>query len=123
MDALNIAVIGCGWAGEKHVKAIRALPGSANVTAIVDSDEVYMRERADEWGIPQTYVDYREVLSRDDIDAVSVCLPHNLHAEVCVESARSGKHILCEKPLAISAAACERIIESCQSTGGHFPRF
>jgi predicted dehydrogenase len=112
MDKLNIAIIGCGWAGEKHVRALQKLPARANVSALVDTDAAFLAKKAAEWGISDGYKDYRDMLSRDDIDAVSICLPHNIHSAVAVDCARAGKHILCEKPIAVSVEEADAMIQA-----------
>lgn len=117
VDKLNIAIIGCGWAGERHFHALKELSDRANVSALVDNDEEFLRERVREWGFSVSYTDYHEVLSRDDVDAVSICLPHHIHAEVAVESARAGKHILCEKPMAITLKEADSMIEAAADNG------
>jgi predicted dehydrogenase len=117
MNKLNIAIIGCGWAGERHVRAFQQLPDRANISALVDNDEPFLNQKGSEWDISPLYTDYREVLSRDDVDAVSICLPHNIHAEVAIESARAGKHILCEKPMAVTLEEADAMIEAAEENG------
>lgn len=113
-DKLRIAVIGCGWAGEKHVLALKELSSRAEVVALVDNDEAFLEGRSRQWGIWQCHTDYRDVLRREDIDAVSICLPHNLHAQVTIEAAQAGKHILCEKPMAISLEEADAMIDAAE---------
>lgn len=117
MNKLNLAIIGCGWAGERHVRAFQRLSDRANVSALVDNDEPLLKEKSGEWGIADGYTDYHDVLSRDDIDAVSICLPHNIHAEAVIESARAGKHILCEKPMAVSLDEADAMIKAAEENG------
>ncbi|MGB8184181.1 MAG: Gfo/Idh/MocA family oxidoreductase, partial [Pseudolabrys sp.] len=62
--------------------------------------------------------DYRELLNRSDVDAVAVVTPHLLHEEMAVEAFRAGKHVFCEKPLALTAASAERILAACATAGG-----
>ena len=109
-----MAIIGCGWAGERHVYAFQRLTIRATIAALVDNDEAFLEEKASEWGISGRYTDYRDVLSRDDVDAVSICLPHNIHAEVVIESARAGKHILCEKPIAVNLEEADAMIQAAE---------
>jgi predicted dehydrogenase len=120
MNKLNIAIIGCGWAGERHVRAFQELSDRANVSALVDNDEPFLEEKASEWGISERYTDYHNVLSRDDIDAVSICLPHNIHAEIAVESTRAGKHILCEKPIAVTLEEADVMVHAAEENGVKF---
>jgi UDP-N-acetylglucosamine 3-dehydrogenase len=116
MGRLNIAIIGCGWAGEKHLRALRELSDRAQVTAVVDNVKPFLREKAAEWGVREHFTDYRDVLSRIDVDAVSICLPHKLHAEIAVESARAGKHVLCEKPMAVSLEEADAMIRAAEES-------
>jgi predicted dehydrogenase len=72
--------------------------------------------------------DYRALLNRPDVDAVAVVTPHLLHEEMAVEAFRAGKHVFCEKPLALTAASAERILAACTKTGtvigiGHERRY
>jgi UDP-N-acetylglucosamine 3-dehydrogenase len=76
----------------------------------------------------QGYSDYRDLVGRDDIHAVSVCTTDDLHVDVAVAAARAGKHVLVEKPLAMTPEDCERIIQACRESGvilavGHILRF
>ena len=112
MSKLNVAIIGCGWAGERHVNAFQELSDRANVSALVDNDRLFLEEKAREWSVSETYTDYHDILSRDDIDAVSICLPHNIHAEVAIESARARKHILCEKPISVTLEDADAMIRA-----------
>jgi len=117
MEKLNIAVTGCGWAGERHVRAFQKLSDRANISALVDNDEPFLEEKSGEWGISEHYTDYHEVLTKTDVDAVSICLPHNIHAEVAIASARAGKHILCEKPMAVSLEEADAMIQTVEENG------
>jgi len=117
VDKLNIAIIGCGWVGKRHFRAFQKLSDRANISAVVDNDRPFLEEKAAEWGISERYTDYHDVLSRDDIDAISICLPHNIHAEVAIESARAGKHILCEKPMAVTLEEADAMIRVAEENG------
>jgi predicted dehydrogenase len=114
MDRLRIAIVGCGWAGERHVRAFQSLSERARIVALVDNDQEFLEEKAKEWEISECYTDYREVFKRDDVDALSLCLPHNIHAEVAIASARAGKHILCEKPMAVTLEQADAMIAAAE---------
>jgi len=107
---IQVAIIGCGWAGMRHVQAYRGC--GAELRWAVDLD----RERAKavqgvQRGI-RTAADFRQALDDPDVDAVDICLPHDLHASVAVEAAEAGKHILCEKPIAASLEGADQMIEA-----------
>jgi UDP-N-acetylglucosamine 3-dehydrogenase len=110
-DVIRIAIIGCGWAGIRHSAAFRA-EGGVEVTWAVDTDESRARALQAEWPEAQIATDYREALGDPALDAVDICLPHDLHAPVAIDSANSGKHILCEKPLAATLDQADQMIEA-----------
>ena len=112
MTALRVGIIGCGWAGERHAAAYLGLRESARIVAAADVVEEVAHGRASDWGADSWTVDYRELLARDDVDAVSICLPHSLHAEAAIEAAKCRKHILIEKPLASTLDEADQMIEA-----------
>ncbi len=117
MGKLGMAIVGCGWAGEKHFQALKQLSDRAVVKALVDNDAEFLEKTARNWGIGDTFTDYRAILDRDDIDAVSLCLPHDAHAEAAVQCARAGKHILCEKPMAVSLKQADAMLSAVEKSG------
>ncbi len=72
---------------------------------------------ADNWGYESVETDWRALLKRDDIDAVDICTPNNLHKEIAIEAAKAGKMILCEKPLAMNVAEGEEMCEAVEKAG------
>lgn len=123
---LNVALVGAGFAGRIHFDAWANVHG-ARVAVVVDADERRARELADldnaEWDTV-----YERVLERSDIDVVDICAPTSVHVEYVVLAAQAGKHVLCEKPIAISLADADRAIDTCRQAGvafmvGHVLRF
>ena len=88
-----------------------------SVVAIASRDLVHAREVAAPLGIPRTHGSYEALLADPEVDAVYVPLPNHLHPEWTIAAARAGKHVLCEKPLATTAAEAERMIEACADAG------
>ncbi len=115
--ALRVAIIGCGWAGERHAAAYVGLRSAARIVAVADTDEDVARAKANDWGADTWTVDYGELLARDDIEAVSICLPHNLHADAAVNAAERLKHVLVEKPLASTLEEADQMIEAADANG------
>lgn len=109
---LRIAVVGVGWAGRHHVEAIRELDRKLRVTALVDNDTDHLRIQAAELAIDQTYSDYEAALADPAIDAVSLCTPHALHYPMALKAAAAGKHILVEKPMALTVAEATQMIKA-----------
>jgi len=108
---LRVAVLGCGGIASAHLNAMKNLP--AIPIAMVDIDESRARQYAGEYGADRYHTDIKDALT-DDVDAVIVCLPHYLHVGAVVAAAESGKHVLTEKPMAISLKETDDMIEAAQ---------
>jgi predicted dehydrogenase len=115
-DRIAVAVVGAGLAGRTHAFAYRnvaALFPPANLTidlvAVADVDPRLAEEVALQFGFKRSYQDWGSVASDADVDAVSVAVPNFMHEEVVSALLRAGKHVLCEKPLASTAAASLRL--------------
>jgi len=87
------------------------------VVAIASRDATQARVVADELGIPTAHGSYEALLADPDVDVVYIPLPNHLHAEWAIAAARAGKHVLCEKPLAMTAADAERMVDACATEG------
>jgi len=105
-----------GIAAEKTIPGIRRA-ARCEVVAIGSRDVVRARAVAERHAIPRVHGSYEALLADPDVDAVYVPLPNHLHAEWTIAAARAGKHVLCEKPLAMTAADAERMIEACRAEG------
>ena len=108
---LRIAIIGVGWAGQRQLRAIEELGRDIVVAGLVDCDEDFLRQQAMAFGIHTVSVDLQPMLDDPSIDAVSICVPHALHCPIALDAARAGKHILCEKPIALTVDEATRMIE------------
>jgi predicted dehydrogenase len=113
---IRIGVIGTGLIGKKHIAKYADIPG-ANVVAACDLDAQELAAAAKRFDIPETYSDYHELLARDDIDAVDVCLHNQLHRPVSVDALEAGKDVYCEKPIAATYADGLAMIETARKTG------
>jgi predicted dehydrogenase len=116
MTPVRIGVIGTGQIGKAHLQRYAEMPG-AKIVAAADISQAALREAAAQFGIPHTCTDYRELLARDDIEAVDVCLHNRLHAPVTIAALEAGKHVYCEKPIAGSYAEGRRMVEAAAATG------
>jgi predicted dehydrogenase len=94
-----------------------SLDSRVEVLAVCDSKIEEARRSAKDWGIPHVFTSYRDILERKDIAAVSICLPHSLHARITVEALAAGKHVLVEKPLAVSLSDADRMREALEQYG------
>jgi len=93
----------------------------SRLVALVSGDPAKARRVAAEHGVPErsiyNYQNYDSIRDNPDIDVVYVCLPVSMHAEYTIRAAQAGKHVLCEKPMAISSAECEQMIAACRKAG------
>lgn len=108
---LNWAIIGCGVISQLHLEALRVVDG-ATLYAVCDIVEEKAQRRAKEYGAKKIYLDYIELLNDPEVDVVSICTPSGIHGEMCIEAAKHGKHILCEKPMEITTEKIDNLIEN-----------
>jgi predicted dehydrogenase len=96
---VHIGIIGVGQIGKFHLNTYAKIP-EAEVVAAADINEAELKKVAETFKIPDAYTDFHELLERDDIEAVDVCLHNNLHAPVSIAALEAGKNVYCEKPMA-----------------------
>ncbi|QHW29782.1 Gfo/Idh/MocA family oxidoreductase [Paenibacillus rhizovicinus] len=111
MKPTRIGIIGVGQIGKSHLEAYAKIP-EIEVVAAADLNEAELNRVSDLYDIPNRYADFRELLKRDDIEAVDVCLHNNYHAPVTIEALQAGKHVYCEKPIAGSYADGKAMLEA-----------
>lgn len=109
MDSVRFCLVGTGRAGMVHGLNITRRIKNAELVALVDSNKGTLGESAEILGVRDLYGDYRKALSRHDIDAVIIVTPTFTHAEIACHAAHQGKHILLEKPMAITVDECAAI--------------
>jgi predicted dehydrogenase len=112
---LGTAVIGCGRISRSHLAAVNSHPDLAKLVAVVDADANLAQRAASEYGAEIAASTVDEVLARNDVHAVVICLPNDLHAPVAIAAARAGKHVLVEKPMATSAADAVAMAEAAEA--------
>lgn len=111
---MRVALLGCGFMGRMHGAVYTRLGGPKLALCISKS-----KESAEEVGAPhgaEASTDFESVYGREDIDVVDICLPTHLHAEASIRAMESGKHVLCEKPIALTVEDANRMIEVSKAT-------
>ena len=116
MGKIKVGVIGTGFIGPAHIEALRRL-GSVDVAALAECSDEVARAKAEALGIEEYYGDYKQLLKKGDIQSVHICSPNYLHYEMAKETLEAGKHVICEKPLAISVAEAEELVELADKKG------
>ncbi|MFP6659393.1 MAG: Gfo/Idh/MocA family oxidoreductase [Pirellulales bacterium] len=120
---LNIGMIGYGFMGRAHSNGYNRVSDFFDLEyrpvlkAACARNEDAVKAFADRWGYESTETDWRKLLERDDIDAVDICVPNNLHKEIAIAAAQAGKMILCEKPLAMNAEEGEEMCQAVEAAG------
>lgn len=117
-DSLRFGVLGCAAiAVRKVIPAIQRSAQRCEVVAIASRDAERAAATAAALGIPRHHGSYDDLLADPDVDAVYIPLPNHLHAAWTLRAAEAGKHVLCEKPLALDTAEAAQMIEGCRQAG------
>ena len=115
----RFALIGCGRIVRKHIEALKALPNAALV-AVCDLVGEKAARIAGELGIKH-YADYHDMLKHEKLDVVSVLTESGLHGQIVTDIARYGKHIIVEKPMALTLEDADRMIKECAENNIKLP--
>jgi predicted dehydrogenase len=130
---IRVGIIGAGFIGRMHFNNYQKLSNKAKVVALCDRDA---ERRAGQWegvegnielgeggessGDIKAYEGYEELLADEEIDLVDICAPTFLHREITEAALQAGKHVLCEKPMALTVEACDAMIEAAEKSSGKF---
>jgi predicted dehydrogenase len=123
-EPLNVGMIGYGFMARAHSNAWRQVgrffPGLARrprLQAVAARDAAKVSAFADVWDYDSVETDWRRLVARQDIELIDICVPNHLHAEIALAAAAAGKMVVCEKPLAMSAAEGERMVAAVERAG------
>ena len=124
MKSLNIGLIGYGFMGRTHSNGYKRvndffpeLQHRPALKAVCGRNAEQVQAFADQWQYESIETDWRDLIKRDDIDAVDICTPNNSHAEIAIAAAEAGKMILCEKPLALNPEEGKRMVDAVEKAG------
>ena len=123
MKPLNIGMVGYGFMGRTHSNGYAQanhffdLEYKPVLKAVCARNKDKAQAFADQWGYESIETDWRELIKRDDIDAIDVCTPNNLHKEISIAAAEAGKMVLCEKPIAMDVAEGEEMCAAVEKAG------
>ena len=116
-DKIRIGFIGVGNIAQNAIMPAYLKQPDVEIVAVCDLKEARAREVAERHGIPHVYTDFNEMVKRDDIDAISVCTWNNSHAPATIAALQAGKHVLCEKPPAMTVAEAEEMRDAAKDAG------
>ena len=121
MEKVKIGVIGCGTIGSVHTNAYAKVE-NAEVVALCDILPDRLAEKAKLHNVAKTYTDYNQLLADPEIEAVSVCVPNNMHAPIAIATLNAGKHVMLEKPMTLNPDLARDIIAARDASGKQLQR-
>ncbi len=113
----RIALVGCGRIARNHFEAIARIDG-LSLSAVCDELEDRARDSGERCGVPW-FTSYDEMLKQSECDAVTIATPSGLHPAHGIKAAQAGKHVIAEKPMAISLASADALVQACDDAGVH----
>ncbi|HIP96238.1 MAG TPA: Gfo/Idh/MocA family oxidoreductase [Anaerolineae bacterium] len=114
---VKVGIIGSQFEADIHAASFQIMPEEAEVVAVASPTPGHPEELARRYGIPRVFHDYREMLKEKDIEMVTIAAPNYLHAQMTIDIARAGKHVVCEKPLCMTLEEADEMIDVCQKQG------
>jgi predicted dehydrogenase len=120
---MNVAIIGTKFMGKAHSHAWKSAPNffEMNIRPVLKvacgQDETALKAFAENWGWESIETDWRKVIERPDVDIVDISLPQYLHGEVAIAAAKAGKHIFCEKPMAMNVSEARQMLDAAKAAG------
>lgn len=116
MSKIRAGIIGTGFIGPAHIEAVRRL-GYVEVYALAEGNQGLADEKAAALSIPKAYGDWHELIADESIRVVHICTPNTLHYPIAKEALRAGKHVICEKPLAMSTEESSELVRVADESG------
>jgi len=114
---VKVGIIGSGFEADIHAASFQIMPEEAEVVAVASPTPGNAAKLAQRYSIPRVFTDYGEMLKEDDIEMVTITAPNALHAQMTVDIARAGKHVVCEKPLCMTLEEADLMIDTCEKQG------
>jgi len=114
---LAFGVVGCGAIGPTHGAAVAQLADEAELVAVADPIAERAKTMAGKFGVSRIYEDYSQLIRDDGVDVVCICTPSGMHADMAIAAMEAGKHVIVEKPMDVTLASCDRMIQAERKTG------
>ena len=114
MQRTKVAILGAGFISEIHLESYHRFIPEAEVVAVYARNEEKAKEFATKHSIAKWYTDVDKLIKESGCEIVDICLPNFLHAEACIKAAKAGKHIIIEKPLAVTLEEADAMIDECK---------
>lgn len=117
MKKVKVAILGTGFIVDIHLESYARFVPQVEVVAIYGRNIENAKSMAEKYNIPAYYNDIDQLLAESEVDMVDICLPNYLHHDACMKAAESNKHVIVEKPLALTLEEADEMIEACESRG------
>ncbi len=114
---VKVGIIGSQFQADILATSFKIMPEEAEVVAVASPSPGHPEELAKKFSIPRVFHDYREMLKEPDIEMVTITAPNYLHAQMTIDIAKAGKHVMCEKPLCVTLEEADRMIDTCKQQG------
>jgi myo-inositol 2-dehydrogenase/D-chiro-inositol 1-dehydrogenase len=114
---VRVGIIGSQFQAECHAASISMIPAEMSVEAVASPTAAHAQSLADRFKIARVYHDYQDLVRDPQIEAVTITAPNALHCEMTLAAAAAGKHVICEKPLCVTPAEADLMIEACRANG------
>jgi len=114
---VKVGIIGSGFIADIHAESFKIMPDEAEVVAVASPPEFKPEELAKKYNIERVFTDYKKMLAEDDIEMVLIAAPNYLHAQMTIDIAKAGKHVVCEKPLCMTLEEADEMIDTCKKKG------
>jgi len=117
MAKVKVGIIGSRFQADCIAAAVKSVPEEAELVAVASPTKGNAAEFARRHGIANVYTDYRALVSDPAVELISITAPNRLHAQITIDAAKAGKHVVCEKPLCITLDAADATIDACRKAG------
>ena len=114
---VKVGIIGSKFEGDIHAASFQIAPHEAEVVAVASPTPGNAAALAARYGIPRVFTDYRDMLKERDIEMITIAAPNRLHAQMTIDAAAAGKHVVCEKPLCMTLEEADQMIDACKRAG------
>ena len=117
MSKVRVGIVGSRFQADCIAASVRAVPEEAEVVAVASPTKGNAADFAKRHGIANAYTDYRDLLRDKQVELISITAPNHLHAQITIDAAKAGKHVVCEKPLCLTLEEADAMIDACQRAG------
>jgi myo-inositol 2-dehydrogenase / D-chiro-inositol 1-dehydrogenase len=114
---VKVGIIGSQFEADIHAASFQMMPEEAEVVAIASPTPGNAERLAKKYSVPRFFLDYRDMLKEPDIEMVTITAPNHLHCQMTIDIAKAGKHVVCEKPLCMTLAEADEMIDTCRRQG------